>query len=209
MSTDKPEGLFYGIKRWEQSRLPLDAPVEDILHEFLGYVVAGVKDGNTFVQALDGSGGMNGVINWLAGYRNYKANFYIAFQPTLMLFVSLDNGSKPWNEICGFMEFVKKLEVDLSLDALTLQARKDLDDELAKMKPRTERLLEILSYDKGEELLAALRGEKGHNIDEVLERLEPAEMTDGLGNLFKERRAAFASLADRESRDTKEGSKEE
>jgi hypothetical protein len=132
----QPEGLFYCVTRWSRSALPANATEEQIFDEFVNFNLQGVKDANgNYLQALDGSGAMNGTINWLAAYGIYDAKFYKTNSPAWLFFVSLDDASNPWSQNPGFMEFVQPVTVDLSQGPISLEPIPTLDNELASRRP--------------------------------------------------------------------------
>ena len=186
---NKPEGLFYCISQWVRSSLGPGATQEQIIEEFLRFTEFGARDqhGN-YLQALDGSGQMNGTLNWLAGYGIFKANFYLARKPEPLVFVSLPNASNPWSKNPGFMEFVKVQEADLSKDALSLEARKELDQALAAM----QHPIESLPADDRKDLQEALKGEKRNDLLDVVDRLR-GHADSPLRDFFEDRFAASRS----------------
>lgn len=190
MPIGTPEGLCYMVTR--RLDLPAGATDEQILNEFLDFTLNGVTDANgDYVDAQDGTGAMNGTINWLAGYGIYKANFFVTRKPALMFFVSIPNGSDPWSKNPGFTKFIKKgeLTIDLGTGEILLEARTELDKALAKMKPT----IASVSAAERPNLLDALKGEKRKDLNKVIKKLD-REQSIGLRDLFEKRKAEFKNL---------------
>jgi len=197
------EGLAYcATRRTRGPRLPPAS--SDILNDLLDFCLNGVQDDqrNALIDP-DTNKPMSGTINWLASLGKFEANFYVADfavagERVVMFFVSLPDGSDDWRKNPGFMLFVRDVDLTLKLSdkkvkgqvvstgKFILEPRPELDKALADMEAK----MAMVSRKNKPRLIAALRGDEGTNLKQVIDELERDEAI-GLRDLFDERQKAF------------------